>query len=149
MDKTTYRRPGHTLNADGASRGNPGPSGAGAVLKDPEGLVVAEISQPLGQATNNQAEYQALILGLEQALALQVRRLRINMDSELVVRQVEGRYRVRNPGLKPLFDRTMGLLQEFEAYDILHVRREFNAEADALASRAARRAAGRPEQIRG
>jgi len=128
-----------TLHADGASLGNPGPAGAGAVLHDQDGLVLAEVSQPLGRITNNQAEYRALILGLEQARLLGAPRLKIVMDSELVVRQVRGEYRVKNKGLKPLYDKAIGLLQDFRAYDILHVRRDLNAEADALASRAARR----------
>ena len=127
-----------TLAADGASRGNPGWAGAGAVLWDGEGRVKAELSRPLGLATNNQAEYQALLLGLEEALRLGVQRLRVQMDSELVVRQLSGRYRVRNKRLAPLYLRAVSALQDLEAYDIVHVRREYNAEADALASRAAK-----------
>jgi len=128
-----------TLNTDGASRGNPGPAGAGAVLRDPEGAVLGELSRSLGTATNNEAEYQALILGLEEARAMGAARLKILLDSELVVKQVQGLYRVRNTRLRKLYDRAMGLLQEMEAYDILHIRRELNSEADSLASQAARK----------
>jgi len=127
-----------TLAADGASRGNPGWAGAGAVLWDDQGRVMAELSRPLGRTTNNQAEYQALLLGLEEALRLGVTKLRVRMDSELVVRQLSGRYRVRNKGLEPLYRRAVNALQDLEAYDIVHVRRECNAAADALASRAAK-----------
>ncbi|MBU2547468.1 MAG: ribonuclease HI family protein [Proteobacteria bacterium] len=128
-----------TLHTDGAARGNPGPAGAGAVLRDPAGATLAEVSRPLGKATNNEAEYQALILGLEEASRLGARRLRLRLDSELVVRQVTGVYRVKNDRLQPLFQRVRALLRNLEAYDILHIRRELNSEADALASRAASR----------
>jgi len=126
-----------TLHTDGASQGNPGPAGAGAVLKDPAGVLFAKVSRSLGRATNNEAEYHALILGLEEAHKLAVDRLRIMLDSELVVRQVCGQYRVKNQRLRPLYTRVMDLLQDLEAYDILHIRREQNKEADALASAAA------------
>ena len=126
-----------TLHADGASKGNPGPAGAGAILYDQTGTVLAEISRSLGRKTNNEAEYQGLITGLEEAVKLGGRRLKIRMDSELVVRQILGVYKVRNERLKPLYQQALGLLRELEAYDILHVRRELNAEADRLASRAA------------
>jgi len=131
-----------TLHTDGASWGNPGPAGAGAVLYDETGTVLAEISRPLGRRTNNEAEYQGLILGLEEALRLGARRLIINMDSELVVRQVAGVYKVRNARLRPLHERVMALLPELEVYDILHVRRSLNTRADALATQAAAEAAG-------
>ena len=132
-DKTDW----WTLNTDGAARSNPGPAGAGAVLKGPDGELVAEFSRHLGIATNNEAEYMGLIHGLETAEANGAVRLHIRMDSELIVRQVEGRYKVRNERLRPLFDRVMAMLHRLDAYDIVHVRREYNAEADALAARAA------------
>jgi len=131
-----------TLHTDGASWGNPGPAGAGAVLYDEAGTVLTEIRRPLGRRTNNEAEYQGLILGLEEALRLGARRLKINMDSELVVRQVAGAYKVRNARLRPLYERVMALLPELEVYDILHVWRSLNARADALATQAAAEAAG-------
>lgn len=125
------------LNTDGAAKGNPGPAGAGAVLRDETGEIIAEESRYLGTATNNEAEYQGLIIGLEKAREMGARKLRLKLDSELIVKQVQGAYRVKNQRLRPMFERVMALLQDLEAYDILHVRREFNSEADALASRAA------------
>ncbi|MDR2934915.1 MAG: ribonuclease HI family protein [Candidatus Adiutrix sp.] len=126
------------LHADGASLGNPGAGGAGAVIYDDLGRVAAEISQPLGPAvTNNEAEYQALLLGLERLRALGARKIRIRLDSELAVRQVKGRYQVKSPRLAGLYRQVMALLAGFETYDIAHVRRELNRAADALASRAA------------
>ncbi len=128
-----------TLNTDGAAKGNPGPAGAGAILRDPDGTVLAEISRHLGTATNNEAEYFGLIHGLTESLRLGAARLHIRMDSELIVRQIQGQYKVKNERLKALYDQVMALLRDLKAYDIVHVRREFNAEADALASRAADR----------
>ena len=128
------------LHADGASVGNPGPGGAGAVVYDPEGKVRAEVSKYLGpKVTNNEAEYQGLLEGLKEALKLGVSRLSIRMDSELVVRQVLGIYKVKNERLAVYFQEVKALLKNFDSFDIAHVRREYNREADALASRAARR----------
>lgn len=126
------------LNTDGASLGNPGPAGAGIVLRDSGGAILGELSRSLGKATNNEAEYRALILGLTEARSMGATRLKVLLDSELVVKQVQGLYRVKNSRLRPLYDRVMGLLQDMEAYDILHIRRELNTEADSLAARAAR-----------
>ncbi|MEW6263449.1 MAG: ribonuclease HI family protein [Thermodesulfobacteriota bacterium] len=126
-----------TLHTDGAARGNPGPAGAGAVLLDGQGRVLAELSRSLGVRTNNEAEYHGLLLGLAEVRRLGGRRLRLRLDSELVVRQLQGRYRVKHPHLIPLYRQAMVLLRELEVYDIMHVRRELNAEADALASKAA------------
>lgn len=126
------------LNTDGASLGNPGPAGAGIVLRDSGGAILGELSRSLGKATNNEAEYRALILGLTEARSMGATRLKVLLDSELVVKQVQGLYRVKNSRLRPLYDRVMELLQDMEAYDILHIRRELNTEADSLASRAAR-----------
>ncbi len=126
------------LHADGASQGNPGPGGAGAVLYDQTGQLAAEISLYLGsRVTNNEAEYQGLLEGLKKALALGVSRLRIRMDSELVVRQVLGVYKVKNARLAVFFKEVMDLLARLDQYDIAHVRREHNRAADALASAAA------------
>ncbi len=126
------------LNTDGASLGNPGPAGAGIVLRDAGGAILGELSRSLGKATNNEAEYRALILGLTEARNMGATRLKVLLDSELVVKQIQGLYRVKNRRLRPLYDRVMELLQDMEAYDILHIRRELNTEADSLASRAAR-----------
>jgi len=127
------------LHADGASLGNPGPGGAGAVLYNEQGQVAAEISLYLGsKVTNNEAEYQGLLEGLKKALELGVRKLSIRMDSELVVRQILGIYKVKNARLAVYYQEVVKALKELENFDIAHVRREYNREADALASKAAR-----------
>lgn len=128
------------IHADGASVGNPGPGGAGAVVYDPQGKILAEASKYLGpKVTNNEAEYQGLLEGLKEARKLGADKISIRMDSELVVRQVLGIYKVKNERLAVFFKEVMALLKQFAGFDIAHVRREFNREADALASRAARR----------
>lgn len=126
------------LFADGASRGNPGPAGAGFALFDPSGEPVADKAVPLGRATNNEAEYQALLLGLEEALRCGVKRLHVFMDSELVVLQMKGRYRVRNPRLAVLHEKVRELWNRFDKCSISHVERAFNAVADELAGQAAK-----------
>lgn len=127
------------LHADGASAGNPGRGGAGAALYAPSGELAAEISRYLGpRVTNNEAEYMALLAGLNEALGRGAARLHIRMDSELVVNHVLGIYKVRNPRLFQLYQEVKTLLAKLEAYDIQHVRREMNALADSLASKAAR-----------
>ncbi len=125
-----------TLFADGACRGNPGRGGAGAVLMDVRGAVLAMGKKYLGQCTNNIAEYEALILGLEEALKRRCLRLHIRLDSELLVKQVRGEYKVKNPHLKILMERVRHLLSELETYTIQHTAREGNALADALANEA-------------
>jgi len=128
------------IHADGASVGNPGPGGAGAVVYDPQGKIVAEVSKYLGpKVTNNEAEYQGLLEGLKEARRLGAEKISIRMDSELAVRQVLGIYKVKNERLAVFFKEVMALLKQFASFDIAHVRREFNREADALASKAARR----------
>jgi len=122
------------LWSDGAARGNPGPAGAGAVLKTPSGELLAECSEYLGHATNNIAEYKALLLGLERALELGVRRIEVRADSELLIKQLRGQYRVRHENLKPLFETAKRLLGRFEKTRLTHVRREQNGEADRLAN---------------
>ena len=124
----------YTANIDGAARGNPGPAGIGALLKTPRGEVLAADSAYLGQATNNVAEYKALLLGLERALALGVRRIEVRADSELLVKQIKGEYRVKSPKLLPLYQAALALLARFEESRLVHVRREQNAEADRLAN---------------
>jgi ribonuclease HI len=125
-----------TLFADGAARGNPGPAAAGFVLDDAAGRERAASGLALGTATNNVAEYRALVEGLKQALALGVQAIRVRMDSELVVRQMTGRYRVKHEGLKPLYREAQELSCRFRSFAIEHVRREQNARADAAANRA-------------
>lgn len=124
------------LYADGAARGNPGPAGAGAVLYDEKGIVVAELARPLGRATNNVAEYSALILGLEEAGRRGATAIDVRMDSLLVVQQMRGRWRVKHPGLVPLALRAGALLASFKEREIRHVPREQNAAADELSNRA-------------
>lgn len=120
---------------DGAARGNPGPAACGvALLRD--GKVVLERGKYLGTATNNVAEYEGLLLGLELAARLGASEVRINSDSELLVRQIEGRYRVKATHLKPLYRKAKKMLEQFSAYFINHVPREMNKIADGLANRA-------------
>ena len=125
-----------SLYCDGASRGNPGPSGAGVVLLDDKGEQIFELSRYLDNGTNNEAEYRALVRGLEAAADLGVKRIEIFSDSELVVRQVSGKYKVRNPRLRSLFDQAVSRLQQFDDYAIFHVGRELNQQADRLANEA-------------
>jgi ribonuclease HI len=121
-----------TLFADGGSRGNPGPAASGAVLFAEDGTVLAEVGEFLGIATNNVAEWTALVSGLERARALGVGDIVIRMDSELVVRQVTGVYRVKHADLIPLHAKAKGLLRSFDSVDIRHVPRKENAAADAV-----------------
>lgn len=124
------------LMVDGAARGNPGQAGCGAVICDETGAVVKELYRYLGKATNNVAEYEALILGLEGVLALGGKELRVQSDSELLVRQLNGLYRVKDEKLKKLYRKALGLLQRLKSYRIVHVMRERNRLADRLANRA-------------
>jgi ribonuclease HI/probable phosphoglycerate mutase len=122
------------LFTDGASRGNPGPAGAGSVLIDAEGRERAARSLCLGCCTNNVAEYRALLLGLQSALELGCKRVDIRLDSELIVRQLQGRYKVKHEALKPLFAEVKGLLAQLEGWTICHIPREQNKRADQLAN---------------
>ncbi|HEX9188254.1 MAG TPA: ribonuclease HI family protein [Vicinamibacteria bacterium] len=124
------------LHVDGASRGNPGEAGFGVHVTGLDGTVVASLYGYLGTATNNVAEYQALLHGLRFALDRGASRVEVFSDSELLVRQIEGRYRVKSPGLAPLHREAAGLLARFEGARVAHVPRERNREADALANRA-------------
>lgn len=123
-----------TLYTDGAARGNPGEAGAGAVLVGPDGDELGVRSLYLGQCTNNVAEYQALIAGLELADRSGCRVLKICLDSELIVRQIQGAYKVKNAHLKPLYEKVRSSLAKLEKWEIRHVPREENARADALAN---------------
>ena len=124
------------LHVDGASRGNPGEAGFGVQVEAGDGRPLAGLYGYLGKATNNVAEYQALLHGLRFALERGAREVEVFSDSELLVRQVEGRYRVKNPGLLPLFREAKALMARFERVRLKHVPREHNREADALANRA-------------
>ena len=123
-----------TVFADGASRGNPGPASIGAVVYDPEGREAHTISRRLGRATNNEAEYQAAIAGLEAVVALGAAHVELRMDSELIVRQLQYRYKVRHPRLKPFFNRLIELRRQFDSFEVLHVPRTQNKRADQLAN---------------
>jgi ribonuclease HI len=124
------------IHADGASRGNPGEAGIGAVIADTQGRTVKELKRFLGMATNNVAEYQALLLGLAEAHRLEVKKLQILSDSELMVKQLTGRYRVKSPHLIPLWREALNALKKFESWAIAHVPREENHLADEAANRA-------------
>lgn len=126
----------YTINVDGASRGNPGEAGAGAVITGPDGKVFKKLKKYLGTVTNNVAEYQALVMALEAARSLKLERIRVLADSELMVKQVNGVYKVKSPDLKPLHEKAAGLLLCFREAKIAHVYRDKNAGADAMANEA-------------
>lgn len=123
------------LYSDGASRGNPGKAGAGAVILDDQNQELRTVAKYLGNCTNNVAEYQALIFGLSEAVNLGGKNIRIFLDSQLIVRQVQGIYKVKNETLQPLFAQVKKLLAEFDSYKINHVPRDQNKRADELANR--------------
>jgi ribonuclease HI len=122
------------INCDGAARGNPGPAGAGAVVTDPAGIVLAEIAEGLGETTNNVAEYTAAIRGLEAAQRLGAEEVLLRSDSQLMVNQMTGRYRVKTAHLQPLHARVRELVRSFRSVEFEHVPRDRNAAADALAN---------------
>jgi ribonuclease HI len=124
------------VNVDGGARGNPGPAAAAAVASSPDGDVLGERSAYLGEATNNVAEYQALLLGLELARELGAREVEVVNDSELVARQIGGEYKVKHAGLRPLFLDAMRALRDFDAWSVRAVRREQNTRADELVNEA-------------
>ncbi len=124
------------VNVDGGSRGNPGPAAIAAVVQEPGGGVLEESAEPIGRATNNVAEYRALLLGIERAAALGATELELVGDSELIVRQVEGRYKVKDATMKELHAQVRRALAGFEDWSIRHVRRELNSEADRLVNEA-------------
>ena len=125
-----------TVNVDGGARGNPGPAAIGVVLRDAGGEVLAERSERIGEATNNVAEYRALLAGIELAAEHGADELELIGDSELVVRQVEGRYKVKDAGLRELHAEASRALAGFDSWTIRHVRRERNADADRLVNAA-------------
>jgi ribonuclease HI len=128
-------QPQWLLMADGAARGNPGDAGCGAVIFDESGAIGQKLSRYLGRATNNVAEYEDLLMGLESLLRLGKKNIVVQSDSQLLVRQLNGEYRVKDEKLEVLFQRAMSLLRQFNSYRILHVRREMNKWADRLANR--------------
>jgi ribonuclease HI len=126
----------YQANVDGGSRGNPGPAAYGVVVRDPRGEIVARLKKYIGKNTNNVAEYFGLIAALDYAQNHGIRALRIESDSELMVKQMRGQYKVKSEELKPLFERAKKMSQMFESFRINHVYREQNKEADALVNQA-------------
>jgi len=124
------------LYLDGASRGNPGPAGIGILILDKKRKKIKEISKYIGETTNNIAEYNALIYGLDEAQMLKADQVVLNMDSELVVRQLNGEYRVKDNDLKLFFEKALHILKGFDSFEINHIDREKNKEADRLANKA-------------
>ena len=124
------------VNVDGGARGNPGPAAIAAVATDDQGEVLRAESETIGIATNNVAEYRALILGINLAAELGADEVELIGDSELIVRQIEGRYKVKDAGLKPLHAEAKEALSKLPSWSIRHVKRKFNAEADRLVNEA-------------
>src|ERR1035441_6006611 len=135
----------YVAHCDGGSRGNPGPAGYGAVVEDPEGLVVARLSEYLGRQTNNYAEYKGLLAVLDWALVNGAKRLRVVSDSELMVRQMKGRYKVKSPGLRPLWEEAQRLALKLKGFEMRHTLRGGNKEADRLANEAMDKGVGGSE----
>jgi ribonuclease HI len=126
----------HTAHIDGGARGNPGPAGYGVVIHDASGRKLAELSEYLGHQTNNYAEYRGLLAALGYAHANAIKALKIVSDSELMVRQMKGIYKVRNPGLRKLYDEAQQLVRKLDHFEIRHALREHNRDADRLANQA-------------
>jgi len=124
------------IYADGGSRGNPGPAGIGVVILDEKKKRIKELSKYIGETTNNNAEYNALICGLEEALNLKAEEAVVYIDSELVAKQLNGEYRVKNKDIKPLFERALTALKRFKSFEIKHIDRSKNKEADRLVNKA-------------
>jgi ribonuclease HI len=147
MPRSPERFDALALYIDGASRGNPGPAGIGVVIKGPSGRTVAEISEFIGRGTNNVAEYRALIRGLEEAANLGARTVTVRSDSELLVRQLKGEYKVKSPDLSPLHLEAHRLLKGFSRAGVERITRGENTAADALANRALDAAAPEPSSL--
>ena len=124
------------IHTDGVSKNNPGQAAIGATIKDERGQLIASVSRRIGWATNNQAEYRAIIAALEKAIDLGARQVELNSDSELVVRQINGQYRVKKAALKPLYQQVKELQGRLEGFTIRSIPRQQNKEADKLANRA-------------
>ena len=126
----------YRMNIDGGSRGNPGPAAYGVVIRDGSGQIVAKLKKYIGRMTNNVAEYYGLIAALDYAESHSVKAIRVESDSELLVKQMRGQYKVKSEDLRPLFERALKMSKAFESFRIEHVYREQNREADALANEA-------------
>jgi ribonuclease HI len=124
------------VNVDGGARGNPGPAAIGVVVSDPDGTVIDEVAERIGVATNNVAEWRALLKGIERAQALGARQVELISDSELVARQLTGAYKVKHESMKPLHAEALAALSGFDSWGIHNVRREHNARADELVNAA-------------
>lgn len=124
------------IYTDGGSRGNPGPAGIGVVILDEKKKRIRELSKYIGETTNNNAEYNALIYGLEEALNMQAEEAVIYLDSELVAKQLNGEYRVKNEDIRPLFEKAVAALKNFKTFKINHIDRSKNKEADKLVNKA-------------
>ncbi len=124
------------IYVDGASRGNPGSAGAGAIIKAKDGRVIKRLKKYLGVVTNNAAEYKALVMALKAARSLGLKQIKLHADSELVVKQIKGVYRVKSEELRPFYTEAMALIDGFNRFEITHVPREKNSEADRLANEA-------------
>ncbi len=137
-EKQFFSKQNAFLYCDGASKGNPGPAGAGMVLEDASGREIAAWGRKIGTATNNAAEYIAMIEGLRRALEMGFKSIEVRTDSQLMERQLNGKYKVKSASLQPLFEESKSLLGKFEKWTVKHVRRECNKKADKLAGRHAR-----------
>ncbi|HTU14682.1 MAG TPA: ribonuclease HI family protein [Solirubrobacterales bacterium] len=124
------------VNVDGGARGNPGPAAIGVIVRDETGGVLLERGERIGQATNNVAEYKALILGIRLARELGADRVELIGDSELIIKQVQGKYKVKNEGMKPLHAEAKAALADFSEWSVRHVKRELNGDADRLVNEA-------------
>jgi ribonuclease HI len=120
------------VHVDGGARGNPGPAAIAAVVTNSNGGLIEQLGKPIGRATNNVAEYRALLLGIELAKSVGAREVDLVGDSELIVKQVKGQYRVKDAGLQPLHAEVKSALQGFDSWSIRHVKRAHNADADRL-----------------
>ena len=139
MQKSLFERPAARpatnaikANIDGGARGNPGPAAYGVVVRNAKGEILAELAEYLGNQTNNFAEYSGLLAALEYAVKEKYPSLKVLSDSELLVKQMKGQYRVKNPGLLELYDRARALVRKLEHFSIEHVLREYNRDADRL-----------------
>jgi ribonuclease HI len=132
--KPSFRSASHAIkaNIDGGARGNPGPAAYGVIVRDAKGEIIAELSDYLGIQTNNYAEYSGLLAALDFAVREKHPSLKVLSDSELLVRQMQGRYKVKSPGLIDLYDRARGLVRKLEHFSIDHVLRQYNKDADLL-----------------
>lgn len=135
------------VNTDGGARGNPGPAGIGVVMRDDKNIIIGRYKEFIGNATNNIAEYKALILALKESIKIsnfkfQILNIQINMDSELVVRQMQGRYKIKEPSLKILATEVLALIKNFQNVEFKHIPREQNKEADKLVNQAIDEAMG-------